>query len=126
MSSGMNGVLVKPLRIKDLQQILFLWSPDALPAVAAQRSEQSEDLWTLFVEHNERDYHKAVLAIQNTQWSSASQHLHRIYGAALTMRQPELAELARGLEDMLLQGITEGLAERMERLRALLDRLAGG
>lgn len=42
------------------------------------------------------------------------------------MRQPELAELARGLEDMLLQGITEGLAERMERLRALLDRLAGG
>lgn len=126
MSSGMNGVLVKPLRIKDLQQILFLWLPDALPAVAAQRSEQSEDLWTLFVEHNERDYHKAVLAIQNTQWSSASQHLHRIYGAALTMRQPELAELARGLEDMLLQGITEGLAERMERLRALLDRLAGG
>nr|WP_275899828.1 ATP-binding protein [Chromobacterium alkanivorans] len=126
MNSGMNGVLVKPLRLRDLQQMLFMWLPETLPvSESAEPSPQADGLWAMFIEHNERDYRQAVQAIQQTHWSTASQHLHRIYGAALTMEQGELAELARELEGMLLQGEAAGLSESMDALRATLDRLAG-
>ncbi|MCP1290111.1 ATP-binding protein [Chromobacterium sp. S0633] len=125
MDSGMNGVLVKPLRLRDLQHILLMWLPDAAPVSEAVESPpQVSGLWQMFIEHNERDYRQAVRAVQHAHWSTASQHLHRISGAALTMEQRELAELARELEGMLLQGGAEGLDERMDALRAMLDQLA--
>ncbi|WP_176219603.1 ATP-binding protein [Chromobacterium haemolyticum] len=125
MDSGMNGVLVKPLRLRDLQHMLFMWLPETVPVADSAGSQlQGSGLWEMFIEHNERDYRQAVRAVQHAHWSTASQHLHRIYGAALTMEQRELAELARELEGTLLRGDAEGLNELMDALRAMLDRLA--
>lgn len=125
MDCGMNGVLVKPLRLRDLQHMLFMWLPETVPVADSAGSQlQGSGLWEMFIEHNERDYRQAVRAVQHAHWSTASQHLHRIYGAALTMEQRELAELARELEGTLLRGDAEGLNELMDALRAMLDRLA--
>ncbi|MDF0606408.1 ATP-binding protein [Neisseriaceae bacterium TC5R-5] len=126
LNSGMNGLLVKPLHLRDLQNILILWLPEVLTEeeVSLPAQPASTDLWSLFIDTNEADFAKAEQAIANRDFDLARQQMHRIYGAALSMKQVELATIAGQLESMLQQDQLENLPAMMQELREVLNMLA--
>ncbi|QOZ84477.1 MULTISPECIES: ATP-binding protein [Chromobacterium] len=125
MSSGMNGLLVKPLRLADLQKILSMWLTDvSVEKIAKPPSSYDANLWDLFIEYNEADFAGVDSAIKQQQWDVARQHAHRIYGLALSMDVPELVTVAGKLEQLLVEHQVDALAPALAQLRAALDAIA--
>ncbi|WP_158021046.1 ATP-binding protein [Chromobacterium sphagni] len=103
LASGMDGILTKPLRIRELADVLDMWTDsdadeEALemppPAAAAQWGQ-------LFYESSHADLANLKQALEQENWIQARHRAHRLRGAALTAGVAGLAELAERLEQSL-------------------------
>ncbi len=98
--AGMDGVLVKPLRLDQLREVIDLWCEvDTLPADESDlESDVATELKQAFFETSLSDLQQIRQAADGSDWLQVSRLAHRIAGAALMLVQPVVVRAARDLE----------------------------
>ena len=102
IASGMDGMLSKPLSLRDLEDILRLWlmtedfapTPLALPGSAL-------DLARLYSQSAQRDLLQFRQAVADQLPEIMLHHVHRLKGGALTVGAEPLTRLAARMEQTL-------------------------
>lgn len=100
--AGMDGVLVKPLRIDQLREIIDLWCDvQTLPAGNSAQAESADtDLQHAFLETSRLDLEQMRHAADASDWSQVSRLAHRVAGAALMLAQPAVLTASRDIEEL--------------------------
>lgn len=100
LNGGMDGVLAKPLPAAELAAILAMWcgQPGGVTDVADLKSV---DLPALFKETSREDYVLLDTAVNAGDNYSASRLVHRMKGAALTMRADAMVATLKRIEATL-------------------------
>jgi two-component system sensor histidine kinase/response regulator len=101
------------------------------PALVAQYAEQMrvepEDYIRLlgtFLSRNKERLAELRGAITSRDLETAQRVAHSIKGTALTLRLPQIAELATGLEDSLRHGHFDGLEDDIANIETELELIA--
>ncbi|WP_082727721.1 ATP-binding protein [Burkholderia mayonis] len=108
MESGMDGVLRKPLILKELAAMIDLWcAPADLLVSEPSNDSYGDDLMAgrclveLFRQTCDEDIRTAREALERDDLPAAKASVHRIKGAAQSLGFGPVAELAQSLEDTL-------------------------
>ncbi|WP_211444678.1 ATP-binding protein [Collimonas humicola] len=103
LSSGMDDILEKPLRLDDLRRLLQVWLPDASLADGAGffQPMQGEELYALFVHSICSDVGRMRQACADRDITLLQHLSHRIKGSAPMFDAWEAGELADSLESGL-------------------------
>lgn len=123
-NSGMDGILAKPLRLKELKQLLNIWLDRSVLAPAVEEALSNQALHALFMQSVRGDatQMRAACSARNVELLL---HLsHRIKGAAPMYGAEEAAELADSLESALKlrQDIDwRTIADAVEALNEVVD-----
>ncbi|EPW3766133.1 ATP-binding protein [Vibrio fluvialis] len=108
--SGMDDVMFKPIRSRELSGMLAKWCVS---------HELAEDLPSPLValsgnEHYSADLKALELAFENQDSRHQLYYIHRLHGTALITKHDEFANLARELESKLRSGASISVAEGMD------------
>lgn len=104
ISSGMDGVLAKPIRLDAIRNMLDAWcapAADQLPPPNAPIMPEANDPETMFRKALEADLAMLEVAIASADWSQARHAAHRIKGAALIMGHQDIADASSELEALI-------------------------
>ena len=137
MTSGMDGMLTKPIRLDVLRDMIDLWcdsgdhdsgSASHAPVSSPAAGGSDRDLWSIYLDSLDEDLENLAYAIEAADPATARYVAHRIKGAALTVEQPAIAERARTLEAALAQAsaIPADATVALAELRRQRDALRAG
>lgn len=128
LDAGMDGVLRKPLALRDLEGQLDLWCaiPTAAPAAMAPPTGMpTVDLMALFIATTQQDLQTLRRFHQAGDIEASAAQAHRIRGAAYAVGESVLAEATLRLEQALREADQNGvqahlgvIAREMQRLQA--------
>jgi len=128
-ASGMDGVLSKPVRMRQLAQMMEMWCDldlgEEFEMPAPEPFQRDGDsLHALFQQTMRDDVRMLRHCIRESDWRETARQAHRIKGAALTVAMGEIADAAELIES-LARGLARGDASRAdtERLKELLGTL---
>lgn len=127
IAAGMNDYLSKPLRIKELAEILTTWLPGsppieeyaAVPATVMQEQlADDQELIELFV--SEVPAYVAALrrSVAEDNAAGVQHHAHKLVGAARTIGAKDIAVIGTELEEL---GIRNEMAQAGQKLQHLSD-----
>lgn len=120
--SGMDEVLIKPLREVALQKILTAWSTPMMSAAGRISPDDLKkvDLMTLFTQTSLEDLRQLREALQRGEVETVRRIIHRMKGAALTVGAEPAGQRLILIEKML-KGIVsaEQLPQELDQLESL-------
>ncbi|WP_144243883.1 ATP-binding protein [Sphingopyxis sp. MWB1] len=107
ITSGMDGVLSKPLRMESLCKMLEIWGAPALDP-SMQTFEPEAISKASFKEAFQVDLIMLEEAIASKKWDRAQHAAHRIKGAARIMGHREIGDAAAALEILFASSVDLG------------------
>jgi len=124
LDSGMDGVLGKPLPAGELEAMLVLWCD--MPGQAMSAADVTGvDLPLLFRRTSQQDYAQLLQAADAGDMAAVGRLVHRMKGAALTMRAEDMVAVLQRIEailctvpvpDNLLQQSMQALLQQIDSL----------
>jgi len=128
-TSGMDGVLRKPLRRSDLAGILDLWGVPRQPrsdlADTAVAAPVTNEVQALLVPHLLRDVLQLSVALQAGDLAAAHAWAHRINGAGQMAGHTAMADAAASVEACLREGAMPPAALLTELQQAVIEAAGG-
>ncbi|MBN3769074.1 transporter substrate-binding domain-containing protein [Burkholderia sp. Se-20378] len=125
-TSGMDGVLGKPLRLDALRQMIDLWCPGVEAGTAMPPAEtlapEKPDFRAIYRQSVDADLAELGAALSNGDADRARRAAHRVKGAAAIAGHIATSELAADLEHRLLT-VSDGMPPDAAALHDELLRL---
>lgn len=125
-SSGMDGVLSKPLRLKSLRNMINLWCGTNIREADLELSEKKKttnmvDTQNMFAKAVEADLVLIEKSLRVQDWVYARHAAHRIKGAALVMGHQDTAAIAAEVERMLAANRKSNIEAVRQHIATLKD-----
>lgn len=123
--AGIDGLLIKPLRVDQLREIIDLWCGVCTPIETHTAPFQGfdGDLQSAFFNTCRLDLEQLLGCAESLDWPQVAHRAHRIAGAAMMLEQQHVVTAARSLEELSNQPLDiEAIDRAIAHLQQALAR----